>query len=305
MKGGIAGVAAIGATLILLAQLDADVRAVVTPLLALYAGAVLFAAVVWRREGALPLFEIGTLFMLALLAYSSVPLLVHLLSGGVYTVFNPMQMFVLAPTHQQVAVVAWFYVLFMVVFGAVYIAARGSRRVPVGTPIAVGNRELTAVFVIFVGSTAAVLLIFAVTGADFNSAYDPDAIASAAAAYSNMSLFARQLLHNLFGVTFFAKIALFVYLVSNWRRASRRWLLVGWTILIVAQYLMKMGARTEIMLTFVALALLLFTLLAPRMRRGPGGSAAVTEDPGPSSPAPTDPDEVRTAEVEAVPSSDR
>ena len=54
----------------------------------------------------------------------------------------------------------------------------------------------------------------------------------------------------------------------------------------------------------VALALLLFTLLAPRMRRGPGASGTVPAGTGPSSPAPTDADEVRTAEVEAVPSSD-
>lgn len=54
----------------------------------------------------------------------------------------------------------------------------------------------------------------------------------------------------------------------------------------------------------VALALLLFTLLAPRMRRGPGSSGRAPAAPGPSSPAPADVGELRTAEVEAVPTSD-
>ena len=54
----------------------------------------------------------------------------------------------------------------------------------------------------------------------------------------------------------------------------------------------------------VALALLLFTLLAPRMRRGPGAASSESSGRGPSGPAPPDAEGLATAEVEAVPRSD-
>jgi hypothetical protein len=231
---------------------------VLLPLVCLVLGGVLFLTLLWRREGSLPLFEIGTMFVAAIVMYAGAPLVVHLLSNGIYTPFHAKQMFLLAPSNEQVGRFSWYYVAFLYTFAATYLAARGRARLPEPStaPVIAGRNELRAVGIIYVAGAATLFLAFAASGANFDVAYEPDALVAAVHAYEALPLFARQLLHNLQGIVFFAKLGLLAYLMANWHRPVCRWLALGWLALLAVQYLGRMGARTEIMLTYLAVALL-------------------------------------------------
>lgn len=231
-------------------------RHVVLPAVAMANTAIWFWAILWLRDGAFPIFDVGSVCMAAVACYSLFPFLGFLLSGMKYSPLSARQLYALQPSPEEFGRFAWRYVCYGVAFAIAYCLARGRRPVPSGPLHAVPLRKLAA-FALLLGCFHLGFLALAkFYGVDFNAKYEGTSLEAAASSYMGLPVFARQIVHNLQGVRFLLQVGLLVCLFDRWRSPAWRWALVAWIGATVVLGVLTGGQRTTMMLTLVAAALL-------------------------------------------------
>lgn len=128
---------------------DADHRAILLPLFSCINLAFFFFAILYRRDGELPVFESGALFVGATLMYSVWPLLNFIVSDLRWQIPSDFRLAAYDPTPQQMGAFAWNHVLYLGTFVVVYLVLRGRWRVP-RVRLHVPPATQTAVIVTFV-----------------------------------------------------------------------------------------------------------------------------------------------------------
>src|SRR5262249_43158959 len=108
-----------------LALLTPEARSVVLPTLALVNLSLLFVATLWHRDGAVPVFELGMLCVMATALYAVFPLLIFLSSGITWTLLSDDRLFEYNPSPEDVGGFAWRHVLYLLSFVVTYLYTRG------------------------------------------------------------------------------------------------------------------------------------------------------------------------------------
>ncbi len=126
-----------------------EAQPVLRPMLAIVNLAVFFVAILYKRDGELPVFESGTLWVLATMMYSVYPLFNFLVSNLRWYLPSDYRLVAYDPSPSDMGTFAGNHVLYLATFVVAYLVLRGRHRVPrVFAPVKPAVQ--TAVIVTFV-----------------------------------------------------------------------------------------------------------------------------------------------------------
>jgi hypothetical protein len=216
--------------------------------------------VLWKRDGILPVFDIGAVCIAATLAYTIVPPIQFLLSGMTHTPLSAIQLYTLDPDPMEFGAFTWRYVVYLLSFTIVYPLVRRDSGMRAG--IHLPDRITTWVIVSLYFLVVIVMyLIRILYGIGFNVVYDPEILAAAAERYESLPILARQIYGSFDVMALILKFGVLTLLFARW--SDRRWRFVIWLWFsgIILSNVFRMGARTELVLTFLCGGLLYHRLV--------------------------------------------
>ena len=228
-----------------------DERLVLGPTLAILFIVITFWALLWNRDGALPLLDIGSYYMIALAAYFLVPLLGYLLSGMTYTVLSYERLYLLNPTPEEIGGFAWRMVAYTFCFAVTYLTIRGdsvARNVPVASPTRATVRAFVILVAIFFGIFQLLRIHYGLLP---RPAYD-SSLYDAYEAYLSLPLFGQQIVNTIDGIWFVIKLGLVVILVVHWKDWRCRLVLFSWLLFLILMGILQMGGRAEFFFLILA-----------------------------------------------------
>lgn len=228
-----------------------QVFTLIAPLSALTGICVLFFWNLTRKDRRLPIIDLGSFYMLAILAYGALPLTWHLLSGMHLTVFGHGRLYAIDPAPAEFAQVGWMHVVFALLFACAYLAMRRKPPYASGTHLRVSgttSKILLAMLLVFQGYF---FWVRASTGVEFSTAYD-SSLYEQAAAYQQLSLVQQQFIAHPYGMLAAIKIGLIIWLTANWTSRAHRWALISVLVFLVLSYIKAPGGRFTLISMFLA-----------------------------------------------------
>jgi hypothetical protein len=252
---------AVYAGLLTLWLMSPDQRRVGLPSLILGVIAVGALILLRRREGVFPLFELGTMTILATAAYALIPTLGYLFSGLNWTILSDNRLLTLEVSPAQMGHFTWWNVGYLLSFAAVYLRHRG-RFSAQGVPV-VEKDPLSAVslVVLALGILVYLTLLYVITGASYWHSYED--LAATYAVFQNIPLMVQQVSSHLFIMLTLFKLALIILLIQHWRQRRWRYLLVLWLGAEFSIILIRMGARSEFLFLLLGAVLAYHRLIKP------------------------------------------
>ena len=228
-------------------------RRLLLPILAMANIAALYFVVLWGRDGELPVFEIGSLWVAATLLYGAMPFVNFLVGGLRWNVSSDSRLFQYPADLDTLVLFAWRYVAYLATFVAVYLPVR-ARRTAAGTPLGAVPRSRLAVLLIMLGvQWGFEYLLYLVYGLDVRISYTD---LPATVQPATMPYVVWQVTLIVLASVFVVKQGLLLVLIRNWRDLRWRLLLVAWLGVETCAVAVQMGSRgtaVRLLLTFVVL----------------------------------------------------
>jgi hypothetical protein len=236
-------------------------RYVALPALAALIIGIVSLVILRNRDGVFPFFEIGTLTILAMMAYTLIPLLGYLAAGLTWNALSDPRLYTLDATPQEVGAIAWRYVVYLLSFTMVYVINRGDIAAP-RSPLQVPDRQvvismLKLLFILLIYF----LMIQVVYGYSFWHSYEE--LERTEEALKGMPLLMQQISLHLFGVFNLLKLGFVIILISQWHKKRWRYLLCIWLLAELVITLAIMGARTYLAYLLLAVPLVYHRLVKP------------------------------------------
>ena len=119
---------AVSGACVALAFTGSAARPVVLPLVSLLLLAVIYVAAMIRRDKRVPVFELGSMFVLAVTAYGAVPLMNYLAGGLEWQTYADPRLVNYAPSPEEVGAFAWQHVALLASFIVAYLWVRKASR---------------------------------------------------------------------------------------------------------------------------------------------------------------------------------
>jgi hypothetical protein len=252
-------VAATGA--IIFVALNEDQRHLFVPASVLIGIGALFITEVWSRERVFPLFEIGAWTVTSTTAYTTLPLIQHLVAGMEWTILSDNRLLQHMPSPHEFGSFAWNYVFYLLSFSMTYLALRANRSM-MRKPIALFERGTlicaVALFVVFTIIPAAINVAYGI-GVDFYGEDQLDNIGRIRA----MPLILQQIRAQLLGARTFFEIIIVTWLCSNWRKRFAPRVVYLWLSLQIVTTLLVFGSRTELVVSLLVVVLAYHRLQEP------------------------------------------
>jgi TM2 domain-containing membrane protein YozV len=216
----------------------------------------MFLLVLWRRrDGTIPWFEIGAVYIAVVALYLSYPLIGFLALDGTYTPLNDARLYMMQPEADDMGRIGWLYVCHLLGFATTYLLVRGrlrAERICLNRP---ALSVVAAVVAVYLSIEAFEMFV----GLFYNTSSDT---------YFESYLVARrlptllaQLLNHLNGMKYVLSLMLLATLFS--RYPASRWLVAGWLIAVGVITVARLGNRTELVLLLVSATMMYDTLIRP------------------------------------------
>jgi hypothetical protein len=229
---------------------------------ALPAAAIVLAAVVFyaalsvRSGGAMPLLELGGIYVGVVALYALWPLGKYVALGMDYTAAGgPARLVQADPTPAEMGAIAWRYAAFLAAFAAVYVLARRRGPASPARPAAPDRATLVTLAALFVAVKGCFLVLHAVYGMEAETYIETYVAAR------RLPPLAAQVYGKLSGVLFVVEIALLVVLFLRYRRY--RWVIGAAVALVVVASFAAMGSRTEMVVVLFAAVIAYHRLVRP------------------------------------------
>lgn len=233
------------------------------PIAVLSMTAISFWCLLWLREGEVPVFEIGSMFMLATAAYSIFPLITYVWSGMKYSEYSSIRLLEFSPDPSQMGVLAWEQWSYMGCFAVGYLVLRG--RVPRVTATVLREAPFptgAALVLFWCGLKFWTALLKYKFGVDYTVGYE--ALKEHAEGVAALPHWFNQVVGIALGLQYVFPIALFVFLLSHWRnRLARVAVVVVLTYTLLWYVFFNMGSRTWLFLPFAAAGMMYFRNVRP------------------------------------------
>jgi hypothetical protein len=226
---------------------------IVAPLVAIALIGATYWSELWRRDKELPILEMGSWYMLAIVAYSCLPLLQYALSGAQLSPLSHGRLYKLNPEPHEFATPAWGYAFLMLGFSLAYLGLRPAS--PKRASLIVPKRTVLAVISVFVLLNVVFLALRVLYGLNFATGYDAS-LYEHAAARESLPLVARQFVDHGDHILMILSAAVTILLVRRWKSWTWRVVLIAWLVASMVDYLFNPGSR------FRLIALVLFVLMA-------------------------------------------
>jgi hypothetical protein len=230
-------------------------------MLALMNLSLFFIAILWHRDGMLPVFELGTICVMATALYSVFPLLNFLSSGLTWTILSDGRLLEYDPSPEDVGGFAWRHVLYLLSFVVTYLYTRG-RASCQQAPLKMPNHTMrTAIVLLF----SVLTVYFWILQIGFGVSYAPsyEDLRAERGLPTQLPYVLQQFSHNFAGIVFILKQSILLLLLPRWQNKKWRSVLVMWLSVEVLIAVLRKGARTEMILLLLSTALLYHRIVRP------------------------------------------
>lgn len=247
------------------AAVGPDTRYVIAPVIATLVIAILFWWMLSNRRGEVPIADPGSLTVLAIVFYTIIPPLQFFLSGFEHTILSALPLYERAPTPGEFGGFTWWYVVYLLGFTMGYLftdSKTGLERVYPNPPDLGTVRSFVLLFIVLSVFMFTIELLY---GINMYGVYDADRMYDSYDTYLQMPLFFRQFYgiigHN--GILFIVKLGLLLTIFLNWQKKAYRYVLITCLLLILIKNILWMGARTELVLIFLASGIMYHRFVKP------------------------------------------
>jgi hypothetical protein len=259
---------------VLLFALPADIRSPAAALLVLANVGLWFVLTLWRRDGSLPLFDVGVLCFGFTIVYSVYPVFAFLMSGGTWTQISDNRLQQWNPDSAAVGTFAWQCAVYGVAFAASYVATRGGA----SAALPLVRRFTSAEAGVALWLLLALSLYFSVLWFVYGVTYEPsykDVYEGRVGLPADLPYLLQQISHNMKQIRIVLKICLIAALLQCWQQPVCRIALITWLGLETAATFFRMGARTDTAMLYVAAVLLYHRLVRPLSAKAIAATLAV------------------------------
>jgi hypothetical protein len=252
------------ASIIIVVCTPGDYRVLAAPLLVMIDIAVAYIVVLWNRDGSLPVFEVGTLWVAATLVYGTFPFLGFMVSGLGWSPTGDGRLLRYDFDLAEVGAFAWRYVVYFASFVSIYLAIRGTKSVR-RTAVRDVSAQLIAALVIILFLQYAFAEWMKVSfGLDYDISYAEAASRIAAGTPSiPIPYFLMQISGVVLASMLLVKQALLLALMQRWSSRRWRWGVIAWLTIEVVHVVLRMGARQPAVLLLLSFAALYHRLVRP------------------------------------------
>jgi hypothetical protein len=207
------------------------------------------------RRSPSPFFEVGGVYVTVVSLYTLYPLVGFLVLGLDYSTINDERLSLGRPRPDEVALIGWYCVLHLVVFGGAYLLARGRGAGPVRlrsveTPTLIAAVVAYAALIAYFGFLA---LFYDLSARTYAESY---------LVLSRLPLALAQVTNHLGGIRFIVELVILAALFSNYRRW--RWVIAAWLAVVTVVALARLGSRAEMVLLWLAAAVM-YDLMVRRL----------------------------------------
>ncbi|MEA2235589.1 MAG: hypothetical protein QOC81_313 [Thermoanaerobaculia bacterium] len=240
--------------------LKGDDRLLAAPMLAIVVTSSVYMMVMWARDGSPPVFEAGTLCMLAITVYGTLPMVGFLMMRGEWDQFVDGRMHAYSFNAAELGMFGWRYVVYAVSFAVSYLVMRGRKAVKTTVFALPSPATQAAVAVMFIALyifKIALRIVYDYDPEDYSYA-DP---MSAAHSGRDMPYLMQQISHNSLSALFVVQLGVIVLLLSHWRKRWCRYALVMWLGSEVVISAIRLGSRGKVVLLLISAGVLYHRLV--------------------------------------------
>jgi len=228
--------------------LEPEQRVVVIPICVLLTIAVALMALLWKRDGSPPYFDLGLFCVVVTGVYLTYPLVAFLFSGLVWTELSDNRLAVYSPTPSEFAIIGWWGVVYLASLATTYAVVRRCPAANLRSKFLPPKKgTIIAMAVLFILAFLFAQTMQVMFGVDANPTYGPEG-----APVSNAPLFVQQILGKIYGASVILQFGLILLLVRRSGLLICRWTLWIWAALQVASVLLIFGARSQAVFFLVA-----------------------------------------------------
>jgi hypothetical protein len=256
-------VLALTAIALVLPFLSEGDRALAAPMLVLGELVLLYLTILWNRDGRPPVFEAGTLAILATAAYGMLPLAGFLMMRGDWERFSDLRLQQYPFNAVELGRFGWGYVIYAAVFVATYLIVRGRATVRSTAFEMPRPHTIAAIVVVFGAVYAFVVAVAAAYDLRMDISYTAEELQQRAEMLSRMPRIVLQVSENVTLMLLLLKQALVVILMSQWRKRWCRIALIAWLAWEIGGVVLRLGARTTVVLLLMSAGLLYHRLVKP------------------------------------------
>ncbi len=216
----------------------------------------------WQR-GALPVFDVGMIYVAVVALYTVYPLIGFMVNGLRYTPFSDGRLFAAEPSPIEIATIGWYHVVHMVFFVLTYLTVRRAAnwRAAQTDRLAVGRGwwpESTTIMLVG-GCYAAISLFFLFLGLFFD--LSAGSYAESYLVHKRLPLLLAQLTNHLGGARLTLELVILAVMFRDYRR-WRPWI-AAWLGVMVLITFARLWSRTEMVLFAAAVAMMYQYLVRP------------------------------------------
>ena len=239
-------------------------RYIVLPVVIVTTIVLWFWITLWNRDRAMPLFDVGVIYALAVLAYTNIPLLNYISGGFRFTEVSDARLYFYQPTPSELGFFHWRHVIYIFSFVAMYATTRGKHPAKQNqAKIPRRSMFLALVLLFFLFTGYLVFLNFLTSSYLVGRSYKEMHAIYATGEQIQLPLLIRQISHYFAGMWFIFKLALMMFVIQHCHRKKWRIILYLWLAAEVAFCIHRLGSRTEVVMLLMAAGLLYHRLVKP------------------------------------------
>lgn len=235
-----------------------DALYVVAPIVTTFLIVILFWHTLHHRRGQLPLADLGTFTVLAICIYTTIPPIQFLISGMKFTINSALPLYDYSPTPQEFGEFTWWYVVYLLCFVISYLATDSRNSILEEKPTKPNQSTVNILILVVILLTIATYSLDYWYGINQNVTYGTDEMLSSYDTLLKMPALFRQIYGVITsnGIFFIAKLSILIVIFINWENRFSRNILFVWLFIMLISNILWMGARTELVLTFLAVAIM-------------------------------------------------
>lgn len=214
-----------------------------------------------RRDGRLPLFDVGAVCAVVTALYFTVPILNFMAGGMAFTILSDNRLYVHGPSPDDLATLTWMAVGYLGGFCLVYVLARGrgyANSVTVRRP---RRPKAMLIGVMCVGLAVALGAVEMVYSVSFTPSYLT--LRAGIGSLTQLPYLLQQIMHNVRGIYLIAKLGLLLIVLLHWSKLGVRIAGLAWLCGEVVWAIVNQGARTDAVLLVLAAGLLYHRVVRP------------------------------------------
>ena len=236
---------------------------ILMPILALLTCATTYAAVLYRRDGVLPIFEPASLAVVATFVYGAYPLVNFIAGGLAWSPYSDNRLGVLAQDPSDVAAFGWRYAVYLVAFVVTYLPIRGASGVRTTAMRSPSRATKASIVVLAILSWGMLATIARVYGIDYSPNY-VDLARGLVRGITSLPLFVAQITQNVESAQLLLQQLVLALLMIEWRRhAWAPFALIGFLLFVAVDVVTTGGSRSVLVMLLLTTGLFYHRLVRP------------------------------------------